>query len=85
MRWDVTRHAADLPRVRVLPGTQGFLVASSLGRSIRLRVRRPAAGILEASRRSWLSEEPWRASGARRVVHAQWRRPPAGVLRRMTP
>jgi hypothetical protein len=39
MRWDVTRHAADLTGLRLLPSTHGFPVASSLWRSIRVRRR----------------------------------------------
>jgi hypothetical protein len=85
MRWDDTRHPADLPQLHVSPGPEGGVVASSLGRSTRVRRRRPPVGILEASRHPGLPTEPWRASGARLAAHSQWLSPPAGVLRRRAP
>ena len=46
MRWYFTRHSADLAWLRMLPGTQGFLVASRLWRSTRVRRRCQSARIL---------------------------------------
>jgi hypothetical protein len=77
MRFYFTLHPSDLTRGRLLPGTHGLLVASSLWRNGRLRVRRPPAGVLASlaldsggftAARKW-GQYPWSAAD-----YARWAR-----------
>jgi hypothetical protein len=77
MRFYFTVHPSDLTRGRLLPGTHGLLVASSLWRNGRLRVRRPPAGVLASlaldsggftAARKW-GEYPWSVAD-----YARWAR-----------